>query len=126
MPHQASVVVSDSNSAMTVRRRISALTNRSAAVKRVSACSSAANTVPLRWRSRAAFASRVGVLPLARFRDGGADPQGEQRRQDADEKQVAPRVGAERAHIEPHERRDEVADADAALHEARATAAGMI
>ena len=55
MAHQASVVVSDNNSAMTVRRRISALTNRSAAVKRVRACSSAASSVPLRWRARAAL-----------------------------------------------------------------------
>ena len=40
---------------MVVRRRISALVNRSAAVKRVRACSSAASSPPLRWRARAAL-----------------------------------------------------------------------
>src|SRR5262249_50487048 len=47
MAHQASVVVSDRKSAIVVRRRISALTNRSAAVNRVSACSSATNSAEI-------------------------------------------------------------------------------
>src|SRR5262249_5134543 len=71
------------------------------------------------------FAALVGLLPLVRFRDRRANPQRQQRRQDADEKQVPPGLGAERADIEPYKGGEEVADADAALHEAGAAAAGV-
>src|SRR5262249_43291104 len=126
MPHQASVVVSDRNSAMTVRRRISALTNRSAAVNRVRACSSAASSVPLRWRARATLRRSLISSHLPDSGIGGAIQQPNPGGKDAEKKKTPPGLGAERADIEPHEGREEVADADAALHEAGAPAAGMI
>ncbi len=54
MPHQASVVVSDIRKTMMVRLRVSGSANRSATVKRVSACSVAVSVAPLSLRARAA------------------------------------------------------------------------
>ena len=102
---------------MIVCRRTVRSANRSNRVKR--ACSRGCGA------GRAAGAGG-GLFPHLRLRNRAADPEREQRRHDADQVHVAPRVRPERADEQPDQRGHEEADAEPALHQAGALAARAI
>ena len=71
-------------------------------------------------------AARGGLFPHLRLRDRPANPERQQRRHDADQVHVAPRVWPERTDKQPDQRRHEEADAETALHQPGALAARAI
>ncbi len=109
-----------------VRLRISGSANRSAKVKRVSACSCACSVAPLFFLRARRLALLVGLLPGLRFFHAAAQPEGEQRRDDADEEHVAPGARPVLADEQPDEGGEEEADAEPALHQPGAAPARVV
>jgi hypothetical protein len=126
MPHQASVVVSESRKASSARRRFLRIDEQLDQRKAGERLLLLAQGHPALLARVGEAAALIGALPRLRFRNARADPQHEQGRQHAEHEHDAPGARTERANEEPDQRGQEKSDSEAALHQAGALAAGVV